>query len=721
MPVEGASGKGGLVMSSKEHLTIFEALENLNIIAEAETLDEIEVTEHAQLISHHEKGEEEKGKEIYWVRASRDDLTVEAIKTTFRTVLDYLQSFYKKMKNAGDNQRLVEGVNTIMVLVGEAASKMDRFSSLFKMKISDLEEYKELQTFYRSKVIKETYREFAKVPVSEDLTEDQLWEKEIEALIGKEEVQEIEGVHLLNDVETVKRDHLYELFYLKNEAGHRFYSYDLARNMKLACDFGEYAKEYFGDDPLLQIKNWEDKSLHLFAKHLLTSSKRWIGKFYKEALKHKEMDLVMTLHNAVMALMLSANPRNLIRQFSLKGCHRYFSDFLFFMRAVLVNRDYQKFLIYSPPASHPFFLDTMELIQSLCRDLFTIGADQTELTLALKEMIARSGVKTGRTLAERLKEAYVALSETLKKHPNGPLFKALDLIREEDEERIFDPFIQGNIPTNDGKVVIGEYEVDIVRFPCPVIQEFIHQAYVTEEFKTYLYACAHPKHKRKHLLINFQDRTSWKEHARCKAIEELSRKAEFAEVLTVVTLAKDTDFYNQMGLYHDIGQAEEFLHHFKDHLGDESTGYAFPAHLKKMLFPDFINSLLTTIHKVFFDQKKTLSLRERLDFIELAYHFITLKLIESVGPNYLSLISKDSLDITGIATVGLSALLGIIQGKKWTEEEIDHLITVLFGPTLLNRERVIHPERFERLHDMISLLENKKDFWKAFKSLYTML
>ncbi len=711
-------------MSSKDSLTILHALENLNILVDAETLDEIEVTEKAQLVSH--KEEEPSEREIYWVSASRDDQTAEAIRATFRTVLHYLQSSYKKMKESGDPQRLVEGINTIMVLVGEATRKIEKFNALFKERVTDFEEYKELQHFYRDRVIRESFKEFAKVPIpigaleeKKTPSEEEVWEQEIEQLINQQETEEgEEGIHLLNDVEVIKRDHLYELFYIKSESGHPFYTYQLVRNMKVACDFGEYAQEYFGDDPLLQIKNWEDKSLHLLAKRIQSSSKKWIEKFYKEALKYKEMDLVMSVHYALMALMLAADPRNLIRQFSLKGCHRYFADFKFFLREALLNREYQKFLLYSPPASQPFFIDLMELVQSLCFHLFTLGADQLELKMALTELVERhGGIDEKMPLTEQLKTADEALTETLKKHPNGPLFKALDLILE-DEERLFDPYMSGNMTTYEVNIQLNEHSIHLMRFPCPIIQEFINQAFITEEFKTYLTGCLSRHEKVHHLIINFQDRTSWKEHARSAAIEGLGRKAEFAQVLTVVTLAKDTDFYNQMGPYHDLNEAREFIHHFREHLDDEITGYAFPIGLKKALFPHFIDSLLATIHQTFFDNKMTFSLRDRLDFIELTYQFVILKLIEIVNPTHLSLISKDSLDIGGTTAAGLIAILSCPKGKIWKKVEIEKFYTLLFGPTLLNRERAVHPERFERLHEMVRLLEQKGNFLPAFESLY---
>lgn len=701
-------------------LSILDALENLNILVEADSLDEIELSDNDLLISH--KEERENGlRDIYWVRAGPDEQTLGVIRETFRTVHDYLLKFYDSMKIGRDTKRLVEGINTVMVLVGEAAKKLDRFGALFKQRVSEFQEYKELQNFYRSRVIKESFQEFAKAPIPKEKTpqrevlpELSKAEEDLQELLSEEPIEEIAGVHLLDDLEVVKRDHLYELFYLKNEAGHHFYTYTLARNIKLACDFGEFTDEYFGEDPLLQIKNWEDKILHLLAQKILLANARGIDLFYKEALKYREMECVTLFHNALMALMLAANPRNMIRQFSLKGSHLYFHDFLLFLREGLHNREYQKFLIYSPPASKPFFQDMLDLIHAICFTLYTTKQEDTEVEHSLKKIVEMSKHKKEKNFSQTIMQAYKGLSEVLKKHPNGPLFQALDLVREE-EERLFDPFIQGNLPCKEWTLLNEHHEVIAIRMACPTLQELIHRAYILEEFKTFLRSL---KRNEVLLFINFQDRTSWKEHARSFAVEDLSRQAEFADHFTVVTLAKDTEFYNQSGVYQDLEDAEVFIDHFIQHLGDEMTGYYFSQKMKKKITSQFLLDLLKQIHHTFFQSQEVLSFIERLDFILIAYHFIELKLIEIVKPKYITLSSKDGLDIGGTSSVGLIALLMISKGKTWNEKENDRLNAIVFAPTLLHRERAVHPERIERLISMIELLEKSGDYLKDFKNLF---
>lgn len=685
-------------MGSNQGLSIIEAVDNLTALLDSDSLEEIEISEEGYFVSHTADKEDES--QSYWIHAIADEETFDVIKDTFRTVLGYLHTSYNKLQESGEAERLVEGVNTIMVLVGEAAKKVEKYGGVFKERVTEFDEYKQLQSFYREKIIPESFKRFKKIPIAQKKLEESISD-------NLEEVEEVAGVHILNDIDVIKRDHLYELFYLKNEAGHNFYTFELARNLKLSCNFGEFSEEFFGEDPLLQVTNWEDKSLQIFAEKILKSSKSNVNKFYKECLKFREVPIVGALNNALMALMLAACPRNLIRQFSLKGCHRYFHDFQLFLRSVLSNREYQRLLLYPSRDSQGFFSDFVDLVQSLCLDLFTLGSGTAEIRMAIKEIVGKYNRAAKQiTISEYLKSANESITKALSAHPSGPVFKALDIVREE-ENKYFDPLMQGNLPTPEGTLVFGDDEVLLLRIPSPIIQEYIHRVYIAEEYKEFLKTQAMSKERMHHLIVNFQDRTSWKEHARCAALEELSKKAEFSNNMTVVTLAKDTPFYYQAEHYKDLNDATAFVSQFIDHLGDESTGYYFSVNLKKQLFPTFITKLVNQVHAVFFDQKKTLTLRERLDFIELVYLFIEVKLIELIVPSVMSLTSKDGLDQGGAASAALFAFFALQNKKQWTEDELSQLLYIVYGPTLTCRERVIDPQRFNRLYHLLVLLEKQ--------------
>ncbi|MCB1181525.1 MAG: hypothetical protein KDK55_05860 [Chlamydiia bacterium] len=695
-------------MSSQVELTIVEALDNLNALAEVDSLDEIEVTNELHFLSHAAQKEgTEEGREFYWIHAGADNQTLNVVKETFRAVHRYLQHSYEKMQESSDTKRIIEGINTIMVLVGEAAKKLESLSKIFR-RVTDLKEYKQLQSFYRDRVIRESFKAFTKGEVSDQgvvFDENITLEEELAALLPAKET----GVYPLNDLETVINDTDYELFYIKNEDGRNFYTFELARTIKLACDFGKFTDEYFGEDPLLQIKNLQDKALQILAQNMIFVCKKEIHKFFKEAYRYREMELVEKLTKTLMALYLTSYSKNLIRQFSLKGCYLYFVDFQRFLRETINSREFQKFLIYSSSQSQPFFMNLVALVDSLSVALFTAGAKIDEITAVLQKINHRK-VKGDQSKEKELHEFFQkrmsTISDILKLHPSGPIFKAVDLVRDE-EERVFDPLIQDNYPEPHGQFNLGKKEMILIHMPAPVIQAVINRVEIASEYQEFLRALHHQG--KKHLLFNSQNRTSWKEHARCLALEELSSHAEFADSLTVVTIPRDTDFYYQRDAYVDLHDSKEFGRQFLLHLGDETAGFYLSHQLRKKMTPQFLEEVVKMVQFTFFKDKTNLSVTDRQVFIEMTYLLLELKIIELVQPDYLTLTSKDGLDIGATCEVSLFALLGYIEGRDWSDKEKEELERILFAKTLIARERGINQERFHILYYTLKLLNEEKE------------
>jgi hypothetical protein len=683
-------------MASRESIGILEVLDNLSTLAEADSLDEIEVNENFQFIFH--KPDDEV-REFYWVRAGANDLTMMAIRENFRSALKHLNGLYKVAKSEEERTRLAEGINQIMVLVGEAASKLEKFDLLFKDRIPKLSEFKDLQNFYKRIVVRQT----SEIP--EELLE--------EILPQAESVEELQGVHLLNDIDTIKRDHVYELFFMKNEADLDFYTDVLSKNLKMACDFGEYAKEYSGDDPLVQIKNWEDKGVQVLAKEVLSQTHHELGKLFQAMGPHLEEEMVSLLKRALLALMLAANPRNLLRQYSPKGCFLYFADFQNFFRELLHNREYIHYLLYASPMQLPFSTQLTKVISSMIYQIYTTGPDRSEIASVISQLAGKS--KSKEKLSDFLRTSYESLKKVLENHPNGPLFKALDLLRDENKPS-YDPWMMGNLPEKVAVLSMGEKKMSLLRIPAPITQERIERAVITDEFRAFLTAMVQKGQKL--LYVDFQDRTSWSEHSRVKALEAISKEANFSDCFTYVNLAKDTDFYNQLSLYRDLADSNEFIQNFFLQLSDESTGYHFPTHIRKALFPIFVEKLLGNIWDHFFDKKAELNLRERLDFIEITYQLISLKIIELEKPDFVTLTSKDGLDIGSTSLVGLLATIGFGTKYQWPENSFSELRTHLFAPTLQQRERVVHSDRFSRFVELISYYEKKEGFLKHFSALF---
>lgn len=653
-------------MASASALTILDAIENLEAVLDVVDLNDLIITEDAHILSLEKN--KEKILTAYWTRASDDLQTIEVIRETFRVIYRHLREFYQRVQEG--KQAPTVGVNAIMLLVGEAAKRLEGFSQLFKRAISESKEFTALQSFFNDKLLKALYKDFS---------------KRVKVVEGKR-TEEESGTYALDSLELAARDTDYELFYLKTPEGRPFYSDALERRIKLACDFEAYKEGFSGDDPLLQIHNWNDKMLQLGAKALLEAVRRPLQEFCKQLPAHRTEESVQLCSHLIMALMLAANPRNLIRQFAYKNCFAYFSDALHFLRKLLTSREY-----------HLHHEAVLPLIEPLCYALFTLHRDHREREQALAKW-NKSVAKNG---SEALQQSYAALKELLKRHPNGPIFKIVDLLREEPAEEGFDPLLQGNLPEAISHIGIGR-KVTLLRLPSPTQQFSTEHAQVIPEFQAFVHACA--KKGKRLLLINLQERTSWKEHARARALEELQHLAEFSEALSVVTLAQQTDFFFQRAEYADLDSCDAFLEQMETQLKEEGTGYFFPEEIQKRLFPKLHNLLRHLAHH-FFPHKERLTVQERTAFIDLTHLYLIEELVKEVDPTFLSFVSKDGLDRSAVLLGEWHLFLHFLKGDRWDPSTQARFQDALFGATLMVRERILEERSFQRLHALSALLE----------------
>lgn len=501
--------------------------------------------------------------------------------------------------------------------------------------------------------------------------------------------------HVFIDLESVKKDTEYELFFLRKEDGARYFSPRLIRNIKIISDLGAYFGEEKQEDPLLNIGIWQDKVAYTCAGSILKASRKIIEKFYSEAMRSKDYEVVETLNKAFIALMLASNSHNLSHNLPLKNCHDYFHDFLVFLRQSLKSTDYQKI---APSPSGKLADCIVSTIQFLCRALYTELSDEKELSSMVHGLIRQAGEGLSREnlprLADRLAKEYVAMETLLKPHVNGPLNKVLSKL-EEGECHAFDPLLQDNRPTLLYTASIHGRKCRIIRLPSPTYQEFIQKADLNEEFKVFL--ATHST--KKFLIFNFQDRTLWKEQARCRAIENLT------EPIEVVTLPKDTAFYLQLPPYHEENHTNQFIKEFKKQISSKYGGFLFPERYKKELMHEFVDEALHMVHRTFFSEKNVLTREQRLDFIEIFYLFLQLKIIELAKPETIAYSCKDGLDISCTAGALLFAFLKLCHREGLTDDDKEHLDQILYGPCLLVRERVVLPERFHRMATALKALE----------------
>lgn len=673
-----------------QELTVMEAVDHLSSLAELD-LKSPQVFEEGK---------------INWLDPQNSEEKRETIKQTFRVINNYLHHLYEKDKGRLKDTETQRGVQSIMVLVGEAAQKLDKYTSFFKgantkNSVTYVKEYQDLQQYYLTKII----RRFQK-----SLETEEAWQAEWGGL--EEENLDVQR-RGLKDLETVRRDKEYELFYIRRDDGRPFFNRNLLRHIKLVGDFDETLSDPTGDDPFLRIKVIQDREVHEAAREILQNAAPYIDPFYKEAMRHKEEELVASLNKALMALMLSSNPQNLLQNTTGKSSLSFFQDFQIYLRKALGSSEYQRLLSTPYDQLDKFSHCLLNLSYTLCSLFFTRSGDYQETVGLIKKLIEK-GKKSTKELPEKgvhfwdlLLDEDEQIRHLLKHYPNGPLLKTLDAFREGEGNEGFDPLFQENLPSEVFSIDFDHQTVNCLRLPSPTKQQVINKAELAEEFASFVRTTNTKAVANKHLLINLQDRTSWQEHIRAITLEEMHRQAEFADHLVVITLPKSTDFYLQSESYHELNSAKEFIAVLKEQITSaEECGFYFPTTFRIEEFRQFIDKSIEFIHCYFFEDKDSLSRKDRLDFIEIFYQFLILKCIDYFQPGSVSLTCKDAVDTGAAATAAFFAFLKTLSHHStWSQEDKDLLLFLLYAPALFIRERAIDPQRLHRVISMLAICQ----------------
>lgn len=687
-----------------QEITLVDAVETLSSIAELGADQKTGIVEEHQLkikdrkIPYHS---------VRWLHHNDGESTLKVIKDIFRVILQYLITFYEKGYNEVKDKQTAEEIRTIMVLVGEAAKNMDKYGNLFNQShhptsVMELQEYQQLQAYYLTKI----------APKIDDghmgkwilaLSNGPLSAK---AHLKLKHLANETTKHIFVDLHSVKRDSEYELFFIRKEDGSRFFNPRLIRNLKLVSDLGHFFRSIEKSNVLPRLDIWLDKYIQASAASMINALKSKLDNFFREAMRHKGKPLIEELTKTCMALLLSASPKHLLSEKPAKSCLAYFKDFQRFLREVLHSKEYQKISSGALIANNKTAALIKETTLSLCRGLF-IHAKGMSILQTLANDIIHKGKKKhkGEDRIKNISEDYEELQLLIKKHAHGPLNKMLDMLL--DGENVeFDPLGQLNLPSPLFAAYFNDKRLLYIRMPSPTHQEYVNKAFVTEEFKNYLASCEEGHGIKKHLIVVLQDKTTWKEAARCQAIEGLLHHKDFSKHLEVCTFSYDTDLYRQTDHYLQEGEAEGFKKMLLEHMTDDHSGYFFSPLLQRPLSTEFLPQLMDAVHQIFFNRAKELTREERQAFIDLVYVFTALKIAEITQADALSFCCKDGID-TGAA---FSALLFAL--FQWTSPNYkdakgdDFLSYLLFAPSLLWRERALQPEQFYRLINVLKIFEN---------------
>jgi hypothetical protein len=694
----------------EEKIQINKAIENLASIAELDINSEklVGITKNHKFVL---SDSDYDYKSVQWLSAESAEDFIENAKKNYVTILNYLKKIYESGSFDYEDPNNRKRLQSIMALVGEAANKLDIFcdeiSGVEVTKLTESKQYLELKNFYRNKISKK---------FEIDLEGNDAW---IEDYFENEKILDADSERLgIKDFDTVRKDKEYELFYIRQENGHPYFNPALLKNIKLVCDFDELSDIPDEEDPLLRIRAMQDKDLHGGAQQILKFCEKDIQEFFKLYAKDSASEFAQLLNRCVMALMLTSNSKNLIKNTSGKSSLLYFSDFLNFLRKTLESDGYNKVIAYLPEETDEKNFNMCSLIHHLCEALFIRkGAIKEEMTGFIYHMIHRGEklIKVKKSHAfthttwNQILNDDLAIREVLKRYPNGPLFKILDLLRSEEMRRSiipFDPIIQENHPHWLYDFKIEKNLITFIRLPCPTTQSYIHKAKLVNEFLACLRSLF--SNESTYLVINLQNRTSWKDFARCEALEKLTQHAEFYKNVSVITLSKDTDFYYQIDDYFNLNDSDDFLNVLKDQIKSETeAGFYFGIREGKSDFIKKLVDLTEFIHSEFFESSKNLSRKMRLDFIELFYHFLTLELIQIVKPRYISFSCKDGIDVSAAVNASFYSFIKLLNNKKLTKVEKDTALWLYYRGALLIRERLIDSQRFNRTLSFLDFLEEK--------------
>lgn len=625
------------------------------------------------------------------------------VKEIFNVIHDYLRKFCDEDPARLKDPETLKGLQSIMLLVSDATQKMDQ-----KLAVSKLQEFKSLQKFYLEKI--------AKRIAKREYTEE--WEQSFGTISA-------DPRRSFKDLGSVRRDTDYELFFIRNEKGLPYFNSQLLRHIRLIGNFDHLVSSVWEEDPFLAVKKLQDRSIYEGAKEILTLAQNEIDDFYAEGMSFKDKLFVKAVSKSLMALLMAGHSDNLLENGARKSCLSYYSDFLRYLRALMQMPGYGLLISQRQKQQDFSARIILALIHALCFFFFFRIGSRKEVIVAIHSLIQR-----GEKIRRPEKEPYVTIPRwkklvhadenirlLFKRYPNGPLLKTLDALREKSSG--FDPLSQENFPKSLFAFDMGEKDITLVHLPTPTRQEVIDKCKVTGEFYGLLRYFQNSLKKPRHLLFNLQDRTSWQQHITSKTLENFAKMDGFSDVLSVVTLPCDTDFYWQRSDYQDYSGAPIFIEQLLQQLeGGTDYGYFFPVEIKREELFSFAEDAASFIHEQFFKAKTTLTHIQRLDFIEIFQCLLALKCMELVDCDSFSFTCKDGLDKGAAKGATFFALLHLLTKQaKWNAKQWDTLLWLFYSPAFVVRERAIHPQRFKRAVTTIETLEKGM---KAKNKLYDL-
>lgn len=262
---------------------------------------------------------------------------------------------------------------------------------------------------------------------------------------------------------------------------------------------------------------------------------------------------------------------------------------------------------------------------------------------------------------------------------------------------LYDAHLHGDIPTVIYTFSTKDKNIKVVRTANTTYDRHLQHgsnAVTTEiipEFTHYIQTIA--KQGKKHLYINYIARQRNSDHNEATVIENLEKDLLYRSALSVISIARNSAFYNQLEPYSEISSAEAFKTAFIAELfADESTGhYHWPLVMDRTAWKDTAIGILNVVHANYFDGSSTMTVDERKQFIDVAYVKMTEYLINFLQPDVVNLSCAISIERGPVAYTLLYIDLLLQQKEQIDLNDLQVISTLVYGPGAIFRNRSIDP------------------------------
>jgi len=238
-----------------------------------------------------------------------------------------------------------------------------------------------------------------------------------------------------------------------------------------------------------------------------------------------------------------------------------------------------------------------------------------------------------------------------------------------------DALLHGNLPS-----VYATLPTKVIRCGKPVIDAPLwFTPKISPEFRRFVQL------QPRHLYVNLMKRHG-SEGPGTQALEHLEKEiSEFS----VITLDKNSDFYQQRGLDPQKKQASDlFKMKFLENMTREKGNYYWSENLDRNDWTKELAHILDEVHVRHFSSKEELDVEERLDFIELTYVAIIDRLLERLRPASMNISCRHGMDR------GPSLLVLWLLQKGQLDDQA--LAALLLTPPLIIHNRSSHAHRISR-------------------------